>query len=123
MMNLELCLMKGFVLSKTKELQKRMKEMQDNQLQLQCNLIAVQTCLGTTLRKMGEIHRFYESKLGLFEGTLTHNLTTGNKTFNDTKKSTELLSHEIAVVNEIAMMNKNQLELLATDFNTHLCYH
>ena len=82
----------------------------------------MQTCLGTTVRKIGDIHRFYESKLKLFEGTLKHNLTTANKTFDDTKKSTELLSHDLAVVKEIAMMNKVQLEALTKEFNTHSCY-
>ena len=122
MMELEQYLMKEFVLTQNEEVQKRIEEMQGNQIQLQGNLLAVQTCLATVLRKMGEVHRFYESKLKLFEGKLDHHLNMGKATYKNAKASTELLSHDIAVVKEIAMMNKLQLETLAKDFNTHSCY-
>ena len=123
LMELELYRRKEFVLSKTEYLQNRMKEMQENQLQLQSNLMAVQTCFGTVVRKMGEIHRFYESKLKLFEGKLDHHLNMGKATYKDAKAKIELLSHNIRGITHNVMLNKLQLETLTRDIYNHYKPH
>ena len=100
----------------------RIEELQGNQLQLLGNILGIQICVGIMLRKLGDIHREYKSQLALFEGKLDHDLKKSKATYEKAKAATELVSHEILTVNEIAMMNKMQLEALAKDFNNHSCY-
>ena len=121
----ELQNIKKFVLdgyTHNEQIQLRIAELQGNQLQMEGNILAISTTIGQMLRKLNDIHREYKSQLSSYEKKLGVDLKKRQDTYDEAKIATEVLSNKISVVNEIAMMNKNQIELLAKDFNTHSCY-
>ena len=121
----ELQRIKQFVLdgyTHNEQIQARIAELQGNHLHLQGNILAISTTIGQMLRKLDDIHREYKSQLSSYEKKLGVDLKKRQDTYHEAKVATELLSNKISVVNELAMMNKNQMELLAKDFNNHSCY-
>ena len=87
-------------------------------LQLQGTRLSLQTCIGALTRAMGDLKRNTETMLHRYEGLLKFEIENIRK---DTEDDVYKLSHIVSTTNELALMNKTQLALLANYFNYHSC--
>ena len=92
---------------------------------LEGNQLALQTLIGILRRQVGCLSRKCDTQMRIFEGKSDYSVKQQQKqhitSANKIKSQLSVLSHDLATTREISMMNRQQLELLAKDFNNHSC--
>ena len=121
MMEIEMATMKDVIL----DLQSDHLLLHSHIQRLEGNQLALQTLIGILRRQVGCLSRKCDTQMRIFEGKSDYSVKQQQKqhikSANKIKSQLSVLSHDLATTREISMMNRQQLELLARDFNNHSC--